>query len=485
MINADLRTTPAANLTGRIVVVKPIFSDTAYNNAFYVFYNKYVNSDNVTTDLNLLNVTLKNGWGWSNSLLAFLSSDKAKQQGLFIGDTVNVIDEVNVTLGGLFRDGKRAYDVVILGFTEYVTTEEYYAYKEFVATGGTLIIMDACNFLAQVRYYPPTQDKPAYLSLVKGHGWEFNGTCAWKSVWARWPDDNMNWIGGNYWHYWSGTHYDCLIANTSNPISANLRNTYGQNITSKYGAHEENLLQNFTDSEVIGYWHLINSAEYPGQPIAAYQHRYINGSVFHSGIMASDRLSQEEPLQAFLVGAVRLALTGKLGDWRFPADTAVGATIGFHDPAGNKIRENGTLNGITYCTVNLNTTKINSGGVTYGLSSVRLRVFEKLEQGPHEYPTYPTQVVDGTPTDASRLNWQIALNTTSYPDGMYKFEVVYDFIALVDDRATMSVLSASAYYGISNSIAPLLTAIAVVALAFASVASLAYGIILIDRRVKK
>jgi hypothetical protein len=345
--------------------------------------------------------------------------------------------------------------------------------------------MDACNFLAQVRYYPPTNGMPAYLSLVKGHGWEFNGTLARKSVYARWPDENTNWIGGNYWHFWGGMHYDCLIANASNPISANLRSTYGQNIQTRYGAHEENLLQNLTDSEVIGYWHLINPAEYPGQPIAAYQHKYMNGSVFHSGIMASDRVSQEEPLQAFLVGAIRLALTGEVGNWRFPADTAIGAIISYRNAGGEQIVENGSLSGMVYCTAQLNTTSINVGGVTYGLSSVRLRVFERMGQTVSGYLTYPTQTIVGNRTDPSGLNWEIAINTTNYPDDMYKFEVVYDFVALVDDRAQMSVLSASVYYAISNSIAPLLAAIAVVALTFASVALLAYGIILLDRRVKK
>jgi hypothetical protein len=484
LFRTDVGITPVANLTGRIAIVQPIFSDTAYRNAFYVFYSRYANSDNVTTDLNLLNVTLKYGWGYSDNLRAFLSSDKAKQQGLFIGDTVKVIDEVNVTLGGLFLGGKRAYDVVILGFTEYVTSEEYYAYKEFVATGGTLIIMDACNFLAQVRYYPPTQDKPAYLSLVKGHGWEFNGTCAWKSAYHRWYDENWNWVGSNYWHYWYGTHYDFLVANTSHPISTYLRSYYGQNITSRYGAHEENLLQNFTDTDIIGYWHLINPAEYPGQPIAAYQHRYVNGSVFHSGIMASDRVGDEEPLQAFLVGAVRLALTGKLGDWRFPPDTAIRIIMSFRDARGNEIRENGTLDRAAYCIVNLDNTSMNSGGVTYELSSVHLRIFEKTGEGIHAYRYYPTQTIDGTLIDASGLNWQIAMNTTSYPDGTYKFEAECDFIALVDNKAMISFLSAPAYYEISN-VPALFTTISFIGLALISTALITYCIILLDRRVRR
>jgi hypothetical protein len=291
----------------RIAVVKPIFSATAYNNAFYVFYQKYGSSNQtyIQTDLKFLNVTVKQEWGWSTSLYIFLSSDRARQQGLTRGDSFIIIDEINVTEGGLFRNGKRIYDSLILGFTEYVTREEYNAYREFVASGGTLIIMDACNFLAEVRYYPPVSPgQPSYLSLVKGHGWEFNGTHAWKSVYHRWWDENKNWIASNYWKYWWGNHYNFFIANTTHPISIYLRDVYGTSISTPYNAHEENTLQNLTDTEIVGYWNLINSSEYPDQPIVAYQHNYVNGTVFHSGIMASDIISYDPCMQAFLLCAL-------------------------------------------------------------------------------------------------------------------------------------------------------------------------------------
>jgi hypothetical protein len=268
-------------------------------------------------------VTVKDEWGYSTGLFNFLNSTEARQQGLIFGKNMALIDEIDVTEGGLFLDGRRAYDVVILGFTEYVTSEEYYAYKQFVASGGTLIIMDGCNFLAEVKYYPPTDPHQAgYLSLVKGHGWEFNGTHAWKSVYHRWPEENKNWVGSNYWHYWTGSHYDLLNVNTSHPISAYLRAKFGENIKSAYHAHEENLLQNSTNTQIIGYWHLINSSEYPGEPIVAYQHEYGSGSVIHSGIMASDVVYRDKCIQAFLLGAVKLALTGKVGDEPIPSGGA-------------------------------------------------------------------------------------------------------------------------------------------------------------------
>jgi hypothetical protein len=291
----------------RIAVVKPVFSATAYSSAFYVFYQRYGSSNEtyIQTDLNLLNVTVKDAWGWSNQLYNFITSEKARRHGLLLGETFTIIDEINVTDGGLFRNGKRVYNALILGFTEYVTQREYNAYRKFVASGGTLVIMDACNFLAEVEYYPPTSPGlPSYLSLVKGHGWEFNGTHAWKSVYHRWPDENKNWIGSNYWHWWYGKHYDKFIANTTNPISQYLNSAYGSEIPTPYSAHEENLLQNLTGTEIIGYWHLIDPGECPKEPIVAYQHGYVNGTVFHTGIMASDIIGTDSCMQSFLLGAL-------------------------------------------------------------------------------------------------------------------------------------------------------------------------------------
>ena len=54
--------------------------------------------------------------------------------------------------GALFSNtGVRKYDSVVIGFSEYVTLQEYLSYEHFVATGGTLIFLNACNFLAQVK----------------------------------------------------------------------------------------------------------------------------------------------------------------------------------------------------------------------------------------------------------------------------------------------------------------------------------------------
>jgi hypothetical protein len=464
---------PAGIEAAKIAFVKPIFTDTAYNNAFYVFFSKYGKSSEpyITTDLNYLNVTVKYGWSFSAGLNSFLASDKAKQQGLLLGGNVIVIDDINVTEGGLFHDEKRAYDILILGFTEYVTSAEYYAFKEFVAQGGTLIILDSCNFQCEVSYSPPqTPGGSAYMSLVKGKGWEFNGTCAWKSVYGRWEDENRNWIGGNYWFYWSGTHYDYFIANTSDPISTYLRNNYGEEIYTSYGAHEENLLQNFTDTSVIGYWHFINPADapnatvYPGEPVAAYQHRYIKGTVFRYGIMASDRIGQEEFLQAFLICAVRMGFTGEVGDWYFPHNSAFLSSLKFCHSDGTEISNESGLTGRVYCYVALNTKSL-VRGVVYNLSAVYIRVFARSGYSWGSGTPTSLATIQGTMTNSNGLSWETIVDTSAFADGDYVFEFHSLFISSVNSSKFIDELLAVAYRSIENR---LTSALMVISMSFSA-----------------
>ncbi|RDE12179.1 MAG: hypothetical protein C4K47_08655 [Candidatus Thorarchaeota archaeon] len=340
----------------RVAIVKPCFSATAYSQAFYVFYSRYQSvpaGEYVTTDLNLLNRTVVSTWGFSEMLRLWLTGETAHSLHLVLGETVNVIDEIDVDSGGLFHDGNRLYDVLLLGFTEYVTEREYLYYKQFVASGGTLILMDACNFLAQVTY------SNGYLSLTKGHGWEFNGTHAWRSVYHRWPDENMNWIGGNFWRYWTGRHYNGFIANTTNAFSVFLRSQFSENISTSYHGHEENVLENLTGSEVIGYWNFVYSSEYPGKPVAAYIHKYGLGTVIHSGIMASDVIMSDAFIGVFLALSVRLGVAGDVAGWSFPepllpSDEPVECVATMHEVYGDTT--SGPFSGLAYCDVTFNAT---------------------------------------------------------------------------------------------------------------------------------
>jgi hypothetical protein len=108
----------------RVAVVKPAFTATAYS-SFYAFYTKYVNTPEdqiIRSDLQLLNATLVDSWGWSDGLQQFLSSNSARANGLVLEKNLTVLTDVSVNDGGLlYENGTRRYDAVILGFTEYVT----------------------------------------------------------------------------------------------------------------------------------------------------------------------------------------------------------------------------------------------------------------------------------------------------------------------------------------------------------------------------
>jgi hypothetical protein len=444
----------------KMAFVEPIFTDAAYNNSFYVFFAKYAGSNEtyITTDLNYLNVTIKSWWSWSDQLRSFLASDKAKEQGLFLGKNLVPIDDINVTEGGLFRDGKRAYDLLILGFTEYVTSAEYYAYKDFVAQGGTIIILDSCNFQCEVKYSPPsTPNGVGHMSLVKGKGWEFNGTAAWKSVYGRWEQENRNWIGSNYWFYWTGKHYDYFIANTSDPISTYLRDNYGEHINTTYGAHEESILENFTDTSIIGYWHFIKASEapnqtiYPGEPVAAFQHRYMNGSVFRYGIMASDRIATEEFLQAFLISAIRVGLFGQVGIWHFPRNITPSASLTFSRIEGGPTDPKLGLYGIISCLITLNDAYMASGGVIFNLTSVSLEIYRSSTYSSWSDLPFQELTIQSQNTDNSGLCWQAIINTTAIPDGEYAFEVDSSFVSSVNNANIKAQSLSIRYFTISNS----------------------------------
>jgi hypothetical protein len=416
------------NDSPRIAVVKPIFTNTAYKSAFYNFYAKYASSTEsfITTDLEYFNVTVKDGWGWSKGLDKFLGSIKASIAGLSLGQSIALIDEINVAMGALFEEDMRVYDVVILGFTEYVTLEEYYYYKRFVETGGTLIIMDACNFLAEVKYHPPNSpDEVGYLSLVKGHGWEFNGTHAWKSVYHRWPEENKNWVGSNFWKWWTGKHYDFFRANTSHPISAYIRNNYRQNVTTGYRAHEENKLENLTATQVIGHWHFIDPAEAPEDPVVAYQHKYRSGSVFHAGIMASDVIDDEEFMQAFLVSAVRMGISGEVGEWEFwEESTFQSLTSGFYEN-GTQVAQDGLLSGVVTFYASFSTSIFAQNRSLYSLRYVHVRIYRQNVS----YSSEPI-TINGSMLGQDPLSWHMEVNTWDLFDVEYVFEIGCRFTSI-------------------------------------------------------
>ncbi|MBI2185021.1 MAG: PQQ-binding-like beta-propeller repeat protein [Thaumarchaeota archaeon] len=294
----------------RTAVVRPVFTATAYS-SFYNFYGLYLNAPRdsfITTPqhLRLLNASIVDSWGWSLSLAEFIEGRLAHDRGL----SPVQINDVDVHEGKLFDQNRRKYDVLILGFTEYVTAKQYREYKNFVATGGRIIFLDATQFLAEVDYHPQAKR----LSLVKGHGWNFNGTHAWKGDFHRWFNENTEWIGSNYGVHFSGNpKIEGAIPDPSHPLGVLLRNTYGKNhsLFRHYKQHEENTVTN-PNVKIIVRWNILGGNR--GQTVASYELNHLRGAVLHTGIMASDIIGTDPEMQYFLIQMINYALNSTVLD---------------------------------------------------------------------------------------------------------------------------------------------------------------------------
>jgi hypothetical protein len=217
---------------------------------------------------------------------------------------------LTLTKEALFQSNgiTRRFDVVIVGFSEYLTQREYNSYQNFVASGGKLITLDGSNFLTEVNYNPRSNT----VSLVLGHGWSFNGAEACPAEYDRWLSQNANWIGSEYCCFYNTEHYRVAgaVANTSDPLSSILRSVYGTKtvLFTNYPGHEEFLLTNSTDSP-IAYWRIVGgnfsivTLPYP-IVIAVYSHKYRSGDVIGSGIFATDILASNPEMSFFLNSAI-------------------------------------------------------------------------------------------------------------------------------------------------------------------------------------
>jgi hypothetical protein len=273
----------------RIALVNPTFTSAAYNNSFYVFYEKHSNTPygvNVTSDLNLLSsrvINNKKELSLSVSTMVYL----LKNIKWFSSQpNITLLTDADVDKGAMFENensgensttgdnnstsnnGINAYDVIILGHQEYVTQKEYDNLRKFVSNGGTMIILDGNVFYAELRYYKNTQ----IVTLVKGHSWAFNGKSAWRSVGERWAKETSEWVGSNY------LCYSCNIRFTNDPF--------------EYRHHEEQYITNPHDIILMNY--NASLSDYPLQTrpvIATYELSYQKGRVIALGIYSDDILS--------------------------------------------------------------------------------------------------------------------------------------------------------------------------------------------------
>jgi hypothetical protein len=294
----------------KIALINPTFTSAAYNDSFYIFYKKHSNTPrgvNVTSDLNLLSSTVINNkkelsssvstmvyllknikWVNSQPNITLLTDADVDNAAIFeknnnknngnngsssnttnnIGSSGRIGSSSSISSNSNTKNAINAYNVIILGHQEYVTQNEYDNLKQFVANGGTMIILDGNVFYAQVRYDNDTQT----ITLVKGHGWAFNGKSAWKSVSERWAKETSEWVGSNY------LCYSCDITFANDPF--------------EYRHHEEQYITNPHDIILMNY--NASLSDYPIQirpVIATYELNYQKGKVISLGIYSDDIIS--------------------------------------------------------------------------------------------------------------------------------------------------------------------------------------------------
>jgi len=277
----------------RIALVEPTFTAAAYNNSFYVFYQKYSHTPantNITTDLGLLShevikyptITATTKTHSAFAMLSLLRNLKL----ISPESDITVLTDADIDNGSIFEangghggvdTNRNAYDVIILGHQEYVTQQEYDYLKNFVSNGGTMILLDGNVFYAQVKFDRSTDS----ITLVKGHGWAFNGKSAWRSVSERWAKETSQWVGSNY------LCYSCDITFANDPW--------------EYQHHEEQYITNPDDKILMNYnASLIHYAIPSLRPIiATYELSYHKGKVISFGIYSDDIIANEKFNQYF------------------------------------------------------------------------------------------------------------------------------------------------------------------------------------------
>ncbi len=195
----------------KIAFVKPIFTQAAYNNAFYNFYHRYDRAPkraHITTDLQMLTATIPsedNAVPNKTALdvgVPFFSHHTAST---FPHATISTITDADVNSGAIFTaEGANAYDVLVFFHEEYATQQEYDNLKTFTSQGGVVVFLDGNIFYAEVSYSATAQK----VTLVKGHGWDHHiiGNYAVKSADERWPAENTQYFGALYYDAYEHTY---------------------------------------------------------------------------------------------------------------------------------------------------------------------------------------------------------------------------------------------------------------------------------------
>ncbi|HEY5631448.1 MAG TPA: N,N-dimethylformamidase beta subunit family domain-containing protein, partial [Nitrososphaeraceae archaeon] len=275
-----------------IAIVVPVFTAAAYNDAFYTFYKHFQFAkvgQNITKNLYLLSTKITSPkFRVISALDASSSSLPYLVKHLELAAprvNLSVITDVDVDSGSIFTNNLNTtnrYNILILGHQEYVTQQEYNNFRTFVANGGTLLLLDGNVFYAQVGYDRPTHT----ITLIKGHGWAYNGKSAWKSVGERWFNETSQWVGSNY------LCSSCVIKFANNPF--------------EYMHREEQYLTNNNDTLLLNYNESYSTLN-PNAPkdlatahsytVGAYELQYKKGLVIGTGLYADQIITN----RSFLV----------------------------------------------------------------------------------------------------------------------------------------------------------------------------------------
>jgi hypothetical protein len=286
---ANLPSSSSSSQMMKIAIVIPSFTEAAYStHSFYTFYSKYQSIPllkNVKTDLDMLNPHIQ----YANYINPNNTMDKARLDFLTPADPddqfimrlaahlqmvnphalVTIIRDEDIHNGYIFTannngmKNNNAYNLLILAHDEYATQAMYNNCMRFVSNGGTIIGLDGNLFFAQVKY---NKDNGT-ITFVKGHGWEFDGNSAKKSVRERWFNQNREWIGSNFLE--SDIHDNVTFKN--NPFN--------------YTHFEENFVNNPDDKILINYGAVIpKQNSFLGATIAAYEHDFSKGKVILIGL---------------------------------------------------------------------------------------------------------------------------------------------------------------------------------------------------------
>jgi hypothetical protein len=288
-----------------IALVVPVFTGAAYNHAFYIFYKHYAGirrGENITHNLSLLSSLVTSPKPPHSAALILASAyamsylDKHLAM-LTPKNNVSVLTDIDVDGGSIFMDNKNTtnkYDILILGHQEYVTQQEYTNLKTFAANGGTIILLDGNVLYAQVGYDRITHT----VTLIKGHGWTFNGKSAWKSVGERWANETSQWLGSNY------LCNACKVTFANNPFGYNHREEqYVSNAN-------DTILLNYNASRLSLNPKLVkNATSAHANMIAAYELNYKKGRVIGLGTYSDDIIAHRNFLVFFdhLLGARRFS----------------------------------------------------------------------------------------------------------------------------------------------------------------------------------